>query len=38
MKIGAVVLCNNLRVWLLLSGSCPHQELFHVAAARLQPG
>ncbi len=23
---------------LVLSGSCPHQELFHTAAARLQPG
>ena len=38
LKIGAVVLRNTRRVRLLLSGSCPRRELFHIAAARLQPG
>ena len=38
LKIGAVVLRNTRRVWLLLSSSCPHQALFHTAAARLKPG
>ena len=38
LKIGAVVLRNTRRIRLLLSSSCPHQELFHTAAARLQPG
>ena len=38
LKIGAVVLRNTRRIQLLLSGSCPRQELFHAAAARLQPG
>ena len=34
----AVVLRNSRRARLLLSSSCPHQALFHTAAARLQPG
>ena len=38
LKIGAVVLRNTRRIRLLLSGSCPHQALFHTAAARLRPG
>ena len=38
LKIGAVVLRNTRRIRLPLSNSCPHQELFHTAAARLQPG
>ena len=38
LKIGAVVLRNTRRVRLLLSSSCPHQALFHTAAARLKPG
>ena len=37
LKIGAVVLRNTRRVRLLLSGSCPRQELFHTAAAKLIP-
>ena len=38
LKIGAVVLRNTRRIQLPLSGSCPHQALFHTAAARLWPG
>ena len=38
LKIGAVVLRDTRRIQLPLSNSCPHQELFHTVAARLQPG
>ena len=38
LKIGAVVLRNTRGIRLPLSGSCPRRELFHTAAARLQPG
>ena len=38
LKIGAVVLRDARRERLRLSSSCPHQALFHTAAARLKPG
>ena len=38
LKIGAVVLRNTRRVQLLLSSTHPRQDLFRVAAARLEPG
>ena len=38
LKIGACVIRNTRRIRLLLSASCPYQELFQLAAIRLQPG
>jgi hypothetical protein len=38
LKIGAAVVRNTRRVILMLSSSCPYQELFRIAAARLQAG
>lgn len=36
IRIGAVVLRNTRRVRLHLSSACPHQELFAIAAGRLE--
>lgn len=38
LKIGSAVVRNTRRVILMLSEACPYQELFRLAAARLQPG
>ena len=38
LKIGATVIRNTRRVILMLSESCPYQELFRLTATRLQPG
>lgn len=38
LKIGAAVVRNTRRVRLLLSESCPHQDLFRLVASRLCPG
>ena len=35
LRIGAVVLRNTRRIRLLLSSTCPHQDLVRTAAARL---
>ena len=35
LRIGAVVLRNTRRIRILLSSTCPHQELFHTVADRL---
>ena len=35
LRIGAVVLRNTRRIRLLLSSTCPHQDLFRTVAARL---
>lgn len=37
LKIGAVIIRNTRRVRLHLSSACPHQDLFRLVAARLQP-
>ena len=36
IRIGAVVLRNTRRIRLHLSSACPHQDLFAIAAARLE--
>ena len=38
LKIGAVITRNTRRVRLHLSSACPDQDLFRLAAARLDPG
>lgn len=35
LKIGAVIIRNTRRIRILMSSACPHQELFHTAAYRL---
>ena len=35
LRIGAVVLRHTRRIRILLSSTCPHQELFHTVAASL---
>ena len=37
LRIGAVVLRHTRRIQILLSSTCPHQELFHTIVARLGP-
>ncbi len=36
-RIGAVIVRNIRRVVFMLSGSCPHQDLFRLAVQRLAP-
>ena len=38
LKIGAVIVRNTRRVRFHLSSACPDQDLFHLIAARLEPG
>ena len=35
LKIGAVVIRNTRRIRILMSSACPHQDLFHTVAFRL---
>jgi hypothetical protein len=35
LKIGAVIIRNTRRIRILMSGACPHQDLFHTVAFRL---
>ncbi len=37
LRIGAVIVRNTRRVVLMLSGSCPYQDLFRLAVQRLAP-
>jgi len=37
LKIGAVIVKNTRRVKIMLSSACPYQELFRLAARRLNP-